>query len=193
MCSVDPAVCKGKQHRRRDNRCVKIYYIKNLSKQDEDTYGKFIDYSPINITNSFIDAEQPFNPYMQFIVKKASGVDHGYYSISNRISGSSIFKGITNSLKDQDGKAIDGQYVIGGDTIGLVAADVDGNDEYLGYKHFTATEITNKDTDSEISSLLGDFSAAFRLQFQLTLWIMKNFIRWRLFCTKFMVKSIACR
>ncbi|MDD3061783.1 MAG: DUF6383 domain-containing protein [Massilibacteroides sp.] len=135
---------------------TKIYYVKNLSKIDEETFGKFYDWSPVNVVEHFVDAEQPFNPYAQFVVEKASGIEKGYYTITNRANTAKLFVGVTNTVKDNDGKAIAGQYIIAGDTIGLVEADVDGDDVYVGFKNFTEAEITNKAYKVQTSSpLLG--------------------------------------
>lgn len=134
---------------------TKIYYKKNLKKANETTYGKYYDYSPIN-ADGFVNSEQPFNPYAQFVVEKASVDDKVYYTITNRADENRILVGVINNLKDQDGKLIDGQYVIGTDSFALVVADVDGDDIFVGSKHFTTADITNKAYKIQTTSQLLD-------------------------------------
>ena len=118
-----------------------IYYVID-AKKGEDTpnkrYGKYYDYSPVNAAG-FVSKAQAFNPFAQFVVSKAAGVDKGNYSIDNRGDENEGWYGVTNVV-DKDNNI----FAIGGDTIQLVAAEgVDKDNAYIGYKYMTANDAKN--------------------------------------------------
>ena len=118
-----------------------IYYVIDAKKGKDtpnESYGKYYDYSPVNAAG-FVSKAQAFNPFAQFVVSKAAGVDKGNYSIDNRGDESKGWYGVTNVV-DKDNKI----FAIGGDTIQLVAAEgVDKDNAYIGYKYMAANDAKN--------------------------------------------------
>ena len=125
-----------------------LYYIINAEKEKSagvanEYYGKYFDLSPVN-SAKYVGKAQAFNPYAQFVVEKAAGVDKGNYTILNRAGEADAqtvdkWFGVTNVV-DKDNKI----YTIGGDTIQLVAAeDVDEDNAYIGFKYITANDAKN--------------------------------------------------
>ncbi len=119
-----------------------IYYVIDAKKGEDEpneNYGKYYDYSPVNVTDGFVSKAQAFNPFAQFVVTKAAGVDKGNYSIDNRGDENEGWYGVTNVV-DKDNNI----YAIEGDTIQLVAAEgVDKDNAYIGYKYMTANDAKN--------------------------------------------------
>ena len=125
-----------------------LYYIINAEKEKSagvanEYFGKYFDLSPVN-SAKYVGKAQAFNPYAQFVVEKAAGVDKGNYTILNRAGETNAqtvdkWFGVTNVV-DKDNKI----YTIGGDTIQLVAAeDVDEDNAYIGFKYITANDAKN--------------------------------------------------
>ena len=125
-----------------------LYYIINAMKEQSagvanQYYGLYYDESPVNSAN-YVGKAQAFNPYAQFVVEKAAGVDKGNYTILNRAGETNTqtvdkWFGVTNVV-DKDNNI----YTIGGDTIQLVAADdVDEDNAYIGFKYITANDAKN--------------------------------------------------
>ena len=120
-----------------------LYYIINAEKEKSagvanEYYGKYFDLSPVNPAK-YVAKTQAFNPFAQFVVSKAAGVDKGNYTIENRATTDAKWQGVTNVV-DKDNNI----FVIGGDTIQLVAAeDVDADNAYIGYKYITANDAKN--------------------------------------------------
>ena len=118
-----------------------IYYVIDAKKGKDtpnESYGKYYDYSPVNAAG-FVSKAQAFNPFAQFVVSKAAGVDKGNYSIDNRGDESKGWYGVTNVV-DKDNKI----FAIGGDRIQLVAAEgVDKDNAYIGYKYMAANDAKN--------------------------------------------------
>ena len=98
---------------------TKVYYIKDIQKyrsgDKNKAEGLFFDESPVNTTSGYLAAGQEFNPYSQYVVEKAAGVDKGYYTIMNRATGDVYKSGLTDQL-------VGDSIVIAGDSIQLVAA-----------------------------------------------------------------------
>ncbi|RDU50305.1 hypothetical protein DWU89_04895 [Parabacteroides acidifaciens] len=119
-----------------------LYYVIDAMKEDDGAenkyYGLYFDESPVNAAN-YVAKAQAFNPYAQFVVTKAAGVDKGNYAIENRATANAKWQGVTNVV-DKDNKI----YTIGNDTIQLVAADdVDEDNAYIGFKYITANDAKN--------------------------------------------------
>ena len=118
-----------------------IYYVIDAEKGEatpNKSYGKYYDYSPVNAAG-FVSKAQAFNPFAQFVVSKAAGVDKGNYSIDNRGDENEGWYGVTNVV-DKDNSI----FAIGGDTIQLVAAEgVDKDNAYIGLKYITANDAKN--------------------------------------------------
>ena len=119
-----------------------LYYVIDAMKEDDGAenkyYGLYFDESPVNAAN-YVAKAQAFNPYTQFVVTKAAGVDKGNYAIENRATANAKWQGVTNVV-DKDNKI----YTIGNDTIQLVAADdVDEDNAYIGFKYITANDAKN--------------------------------------------------
>ncbi|WP_308550466.1 DUF6383 domain-containing protein [uncultured Parabacteroides sp.] len=119
-----------------------LYYVINAMKEDEGVankfYGLYYDFSPVNPAK-YVAKTQAFNPFAQFVVSKAAGVDKGNYTIENRATADAEWQGVTNVV-DKDNNI----FAIGGDTIQLVAAeDVDADNAYIGYKYITANDAKN--------------------------------------------------
>ncbi|WP_455633869.1 hypothetical protein, partial [Parabacteroides sp.] len=104
-----------------------LYYVIDAEKEASagvanKYYGLYFDKSPVNAAK-YVAKAQAFNPYAQFVVSKAAGVDKGNYTIENRATADAEWQGVTNVV-DKD-KNI---FAIGSDTIQLVAAeDVDAD------------------------------------------------------------------
>ena len=117
-----------------------IYYVIDAMKganEESKTYGKYYNYSPVG--PEFVGTAQPFNPFAQFVVSKAAGVDKGNYTIENRATADAEWQGVTNVV-DKDNNI----FAIGSDTIQLVAAeDVDADNAYIGFKYITANDAKN--------------------------------------------------
>ena len=119
-----------------------LYYVINAMKEDEGAankfYGLYYDFSPVNPAK-YVAKAQAFNPFAQFVVSKAAGVDKGNYTIENRATADAEWQGVTNVV-DKDNNI----FAIGSDTIQLVAAeDVDADNAYIGYKYITANDAKN--------------------------------------------------
>ena len=119
-----------------------LYYVINAMKEDEGAankfYGLYYDFSPVNPAK-YVAKTQAFNPFAQFVVSKAAGVDKGNYTIENRATAAAKWQGVTNVV-DKDNNI----FAIGNDTIQLVAAeDVDADNAYIGYKYITANDAKN--------------------------------------------------
>ena len=123
-----------------------IYYVIDAEKGEDEPnkyYGKYFDFSPVNPAK-YVGKAQAFNPYAQFVVEKAAGVAKGNYTILNRAGATDAktvdkWFGVTNVV-DKDNNI----FVIGGDTIQLVAAeDVDADNAYIGFKYITANDAKN--------------------------------------------------
>ena len=101
-------------------------------------YGLYFDESPVNAAG-YVAKAQAFNPFAQYVVAKAAGVDKGNYTITNRGDETEGWQGVTN-VADKDNNI----FVIEGDTIQLVAAeDVDADNAYIGFKYITANDAKN--------------------------------------------------
>jgi len=88
----------------------------------------YFDESPVNPAN-YVAKAQAFNPFAQYVVAKAAGVDKGNYTITNRGDKNEGWQGVTNVV-DKDNNI----FVIEGDTVQLVAAeDVDADNAYIGF------------------------------------------------------------
>ena len=123
-----------------------IYYVIDAKKGETTPnkyYGKYFDFNPVNPAK-YVGTAQAFNPYAQFVVKKAAGVDKGNYTILNRAEKADAqtkkdWFGVT-TVVDKDNKI----FAIGGDTIQLVAAEgVDKDNAYIGLKYITANDAKN--------------------------------------------------
>ena len=119
-----------------------LYYVIDAKKERSgvanEYYGLYFDASPVNPAK-YVAKTQAFNPFAQFVVSKAAGVDKGNYTIENRATTDAKWQGVTNVV-DKDNNI----FVIGGDTIQLVAAeDVDADNAYIGYKYITANDAKN--------------------------------------------------
>jgi len=119
-----------------------LYYVINAMKEDEGVankfYGLYYDFSPVNPAK-YVAKTQAFNPFAQFVVSKAAGVDKGNYTIENRATADAEWQGVTNVV-DKDNNI----FAIGSDTIQLVAAeDVDADNAYIGFKYITANDAKN--------------------------------------------------
>ena len=120
-----------------------LYYVIDAEKEESASvankyYGLYFDESPVNAAN-YVAKAQAFNPYAQFVVSKAAGVDKGNYTIENRATADAKWQGVTNVV-DKDNNI----FAINGDTIQLVAADdVDEDNAYIGFKYITANDAKN--------------------------------------------------
>ncbi|WP_305036242.1 DUF6383 domain-containing protein [Parabacteroides sp. AF48-14] len=120
-----------------------LYYVIDAMKEESASvankyYGLYFDESPVNAAN-YVAKAQAFNPYVQFVVSKAAGVDKGNYTIENRATADAKWQGVTNVV-DKDNNI----FAINGDTIQLVAADdVDEDNAYIGFKYITANDAKN--------------------------------------------------
>ena len=120
-----------------------LYYVIDAEKEESagvanKYYGLYFDESPVNPAN-YVSKAQAFNPFAQYVVAKAAGVDKGNYTITNRGDKTEGWQGVTNVV-DKDNNI----FVIGGDTIQLVAAeDVDADNAYIGFKYITANDAKN--------------------------------------------------
>ena len=119
-----------------------IYYVIDAKKGEDavnENYGKYYDLNPVNPTD-YVASAQAFNPYAQFVVTKAAGVEKGNYTIENRGGiATTDWAGVTNVVDAENGV-----YAIAGDTIQLVAAeDVDAKDAYIGFKYIAANDAAN--------------------------------------------------
>ena len=82
-----------------------LYYIINAEKEKSagvanEYYGLYFDASPVNPAN-YVAKTQAFNPFAQFVVSKAAGVDKGNYTIENRATTDAKWQGVTNVV-DKD-------------------------------------------------------------------------------------------
>ena len=120
-----------------------LYYVIDAMKEKSagvanKYYGLYFDKSPINPAK-YVAKAQVFNPFAQYVVAKAAGVDKGNYTITNRGDKNEGWQGVTNVV-DKDNNI----FVIEGDTVQLVAAeDVDADNAYIGYKYITANDAKN--------------------------------------------------
>ena len=120
-----------------------LYYVIDAMKEQSagvanQYYGLYYDESPVNPAN-YVSKAQAFNPYAQYVVAKAAGVDKGNYTITNRGDKTEGWQGVTNVV-DKDNNI----FVIENDTIQLVAAeDVDEDNAYIGFKYITANDAKN--------------------------------------------------
>ena len=120
-----------------------LYYVIDAEKEESagvanKYYGLYFDESPVNPAD-YVAKAQAFNPYAQFVVSKAAGVDKGNYTIENRATADAKWQGVTNVV-DKDNNI----FAINGDTIQLVAADdVDADNAYIGFKYITANDAKN--------------------------------------------------
>ncbi|WP_303142773.1 DUF6383 domain-containing protein, partial [uncultured Parabacteroides sp.] len=120
-----------------------LYYVIDAKKEQSagvanKYYGLYFDASPVNPAK-YVAKTQAFNPFAQFVVSKAAGVDKGNYTVENRATTDAKWQGVTNVV-DKDNNI----FAIGGDTIQLVAAeDVDADNAYIGYKYITANDAKN--------------------------------------------------
>ena len=120
-----------------------LYYVIDAEKEESagvanKYYGLYFDESPVNAAD-YVAKAQAFNPYAQFVVSKAAGVDKGNYTIENRATADAKWQGVTN-IVDKDNNV----FAINGDTIQLVAADdVDADNAYIGFKYITANDAKN--------------------------------------------------
>ena len=119
-----------------------LYYVIDAMKEfdgaENKYYGLYFDESPVNAAE-YVAKAQAFNPYTQFVVTKAAGVDKGNYAIENRATANAKWQGVTNVV-DKDNNI----FVIENDTIQLVAAeDVDEDNAYIGFKYITANDAKN--------------------------------------------------
>ena len=120
-----------------------LYYVIDAKKEESagvanKYYGLYFDESPVNPAN-YVAKAQAFNPYAQYVVAKAAGVDKGNYTITNRGDKNEGWQGVTNVV-DKDNNI----FVIENDTIQLVAAeDVDADNAYIGFKYITANDAKN--------------------------------------------------
>ena len=120
-----------------------LYYIIDAEKEESagvanKYYGLYFDESPVNPAN-YVAKAQAFNPFAQYVVAKAAGVDKGNYTITNRGDKNEGWQGVTNVV-DKDNNI----FVIEGDTVQLVAAeDVDADNAYIGFKYITANDAKN--------------------------------------------------
>ncbi|RDU47596.1 hypothetical protein DWU89_18850 [Parabacteroides acidifaciens] len=120
-----------------------LYYVIDAEKEESagvanKYYGLYFDESPVNAAD-YVAKAQAFNPYAQFVVSKAAGVDKGNYTIENRATADAKWQGVTNVV-DKDNNV----FAINGDTIQLVAADdVDADNAYIGFKYITTNDAKN--------------------------------------------------
>ncbi|WP_302343672.1 hypothetical protein, partial [uncultured Parabacteroides sp.] len=120
-----------------------LYYVIDAEKEASagvanKYYGLYFDESPVNAAG-YVAKAQAFNPFAQYVVAKAAGVDKGNYTITNRGDETEGWQGVTN-VADKDNNI----FVIEGDTIQLVAAeDVDADNAYIGFKYITANDAKN--------------------------------------------------
>ena len=120
-----------------------LYYVIDAEKEESagvanKYYGLYFDESPVNAAD-YVAKAQAFNPYAQFVVSKAAGVDKGNYTIENRATADAKWQGVTNVV-DKDNNI----FAINGDTIQLVAADdIDEDNAYIGFKYITANDAKN--------------------------------------------------
>ena len=120
-----------------------LYYVIDAMKEQSagvanQYYGLYYDESPVNPAN-YVSKAQAFNPYAQYVVAKAAGVDKGNYTITNRGDKTEGWQGVTNVV-DKDNNI----FVIENDTIQLVAAeDIDEDNAYIGFKYITANDAKN--------------------------------------------------
>ena len=120
-----------------------LYYVIDAEKEESagvanKYYGLYFDESPVNPAD-YVAKAQAFNPYAQFVVSKAAGVDKGNYTIENRATADAKWQGVTNVV-DKDNNV----FAINGDTIQLVAADdVDADNAYIGFKYITTNDAKN--------------------------------------------------
>ena len=120
-----------------------LYYVIDAEKEESagvanKYYGLYFDKSPVNAAG-YVAKAQAFNPFAQYVVAKAAGVDKGNYTITNRGDKTEGWQGVTN-VADKDNNI----FVIEGDTIQLVAAeDVDADNAYIGFKYITANDAKN--------------------------------------------------
>ena len=120
-----------------------LYYVIDAEKEESagvanKYYGLYFDESPVNAAD-YVAKAQAFNPYAQFVVSKAAGVDKGNYTIENRATADAKWQGVTNVV-DKDNNI----FAINGDTIQLVATDdVDEDNAYIGFKYITANDAKN--------------------------------------------------
>ena len=120
---------------------TKVYYIKDIQKyragEKNKGEGLFLDKSPVNTSSNYLAAGQDFNPYTQFVVEKAAGVDKGYYTIKNRATNVVYKSGLTDQL-------VGDSIVIAGDSIQLVAAGTEKASKFIGFKNIADVDLVNK-------------------------------------------------
>ncbi|RHO71811.1 hypothetical protein DW083_10495 [Parabacteroides sp. AF48-14] len=120
---------------------TKVYYIKDIQKyragEKNKGEGLFLDKSPVNTSSNYLAAGQDFNPYTQFVVEKAAGVDKGYYTIKNRATNKVYKSGLADQL-------VGDSIVIAGDSIQLVAAGTEKASKFIGFKNIADVDLVNK-------------------------------------------------